>query len=76
MTFRQTRRDTVTVFAFRCFDPRRGEMLLAPYKATRAAIDSMRLVELLPATAEEVPCELLDAASRYRRVATGWGALD
>ena len=67
--------DTVTVFGFRVFDPVTCEMQVATYKATMEAIEAMRLAELLPATSEEVPREALDSAGRYRRVATGWGAL-
>ena len=69
------RADTVTVFGFRAFDPVSCEMQVAPYKATVEAIEAMRLAELLPATGEDVPREALDSAGRYRRVATGWGAL-
>ena len=67
--------DSVTVFSFRVFDPESREMQVASCKATRAAIGAMHLAELLPATAEDVPGDALDAQGRYRRVATGWGEL-
>ncbi len=75
MNLRKHHPDMVTVFGFRTFDPATCEMEVAPYKATREAVAAMRLAEPLVATGEDVPRDALDDCGRYRRVATGWGAL-
>ena len=75
MTSWMNRPDTVTVFSFRVFDPETREMQVAGCKATSQAIDGFSLAELVQGTGEDVPRHALDAQGRYRRVATGWGAL-
>lgn len=67
---------TVTVYGFRVFDPESREMQVATCKATLDAIGRVHLAEPVPGTGEEVPAWSLDGRGRYRRVATGWGALD
>lgn len=67
--------ESVTVYAYRRFEPDLREMQVASHKATRELIESLRTADLLPATAEDVPVAALDAEGRFRRVATGWGAL-
>jgi hypothetical protein len=65
----------VTVYAFRIFDLDACDMVPGRFKATREAIAAMFKAELLEATAEDVPQELIDARGHFRRVATGWGEL-
>ncbi len=65
----------VTVYAFRSFEPHVECPQMSWFKATLGAIRAMG-AEPLPATAEAVADELIDAQGCYRRRATGWGALD
>ena len=67
---------TVTVHGFKVFDPDSREMQVAACKATLAAIGQVASAEPVPGTAEDVPRHALDDQGRYRRVPTGWGALD
>jgi len=76
MPYRTNRSNTVTVFGFKTFDADTREMQLVNCKATPEAIASFRLAELVAGTGEEVPLQALDAQGCYRRVATGWAALD
>lgn len=76
MTPWMNRPDTVTVFAYREFDLDTLDMQVAACKATREAIARSALAEPLAGTGEDVPRDALDAQGRYRRLATGWGALD
>ncbi|MES2718730.1 MAG: hypothetical protein V4795_23430 [Pseudomonadota bacterium] len=50
-------------------------MQVADCKATRDAIAALRLAEHVPGTGEPVLRQSLNAQGRYRRLATGWGAL-
>lgn len=68
--------DSVTVYAFRYFDSSFERPVVAGFKATRAAIEQRWRGELIEGTAQQVDPEDLDAAGRYRRVATGWGELE
>jgi hypothetical protein len=68
--------DTVTVYSFRVFDLEAREMRPAPCKATRESIAALRHAELLPSTAEDVPREVVDPRGCFKRMPTGWGALD
>lgn len=69
--------DTVIVYSFRVLDGHAEDFHVAPFKATRGAIERMGIeeAELIEGTAEAVGREDLDAAGRYRRVPTGWGGL-
>lgn len=67
---------TVTVFNFRLFGPNEGGGIQPPYKATRDKIVQQLRGVVLEGTAEEVEPSMLDDEGIYRRVATGWGALD
>jgi hypothetical protein len=67
--------DTVEVVAFRMFDLAAKEMRHVSYKTTRDVVARVR-GEALEGTAEQVPRDLLDEQGRYKRIATGWGALD
>jgi hypothetical protein len=76
MTHWTNRPDTLTVFGFKVFDPETREMQVVGCKATLDAIGRLGLAEPVPGTAEDVPLHAVDPQGRYRRVATGWGALD
>lgn len=67
--------DTVTVYAFELPGGDAEDFQLAPFKATRETIARQFGSRVLEGTAEEIDATLLDGAGRYRRVATGWGAL-
>ena len=67
---------TVTVYSFKVFDPASRDMQVADRKATLEVIGHLSLAEPVPGTGEEVPPHALDGRGCYRRVATGWGALD
>jgi hypothetical protein len=66
---------TVTVYNFRVQRARPEELDMAPFKAPRETIRALG-GEPLAGTAEDVPRDQLDEQGRYRRIATGWGALD
>jgi hypothetical protein len=68
--------DFVTVYAFRHLDGGRDTGCHAKFKATRDAIREVHRGQLLGGTHEKVRPEALDNQGRYRRVPTGWGALD
>lgn len=65
----------VLVYAFEFYDAHAQDALVAPYKAPLPWIEEAGHRALL-GTAEAVPQDALDAQGRYRRIATGWGALD
>lgn len=65
----------VSVYSFRLLDRGVENAPIATFKATREVIVEVYHGDPLEGTREEVPTELLDEAGRYRRVATGWGAL-
>lgn len=66
--------ETVTVYAFRVVDIEADHF--ASFKAPRELIHERFGGQVLEGTGEEVSVEDLDAHGRYRRIATGWGALD
>jgi hypothetical protein len=66
---------TVTVYSFRLLDGPIESLRVESYKATRRAILALG-GEPLEGTEQEVPPSALDANGHYRRVNTGWGALD
>lgn len=65
----------VLVYAFQVYDARTKDEQTVPYKAPLERIEQAGGRPLL-GTAEAVPVEALDREGRYRRIATGWGALD
>lgn len=67
--------DTVTVYSFRMFELDAETYHVAPFKASRELISDRFGGEVLEGTGLDVEAESLDAQGRYRRVATGWGAL-
>lgn len=69
-------RDTVKVYCFRVFDPALCAMRLAAFKASRKTITSHLGGEVLEGTEQDVSTDELDEQGRYRRIATGWGALN
>jgi hypothetical protein len=71
-----SRQDLVTVFAFRHLDGGRETGSHATFKATREAIRDVHRGQVLEGTQEKVPTDALDDQGRYRRVPTGWGALN
>lgn len=66
---------TVTVYAFHLPGEDAEVFEHAPFKATRDVIVQTYGGRVLEGTAEDVEIEALDAQGRYRRIATGWGAL-
>ncbi len=68
--------DTVTVYGFRVFELDAEAYHVAPFKAPRHVIAERFRGDVLEGTGEEVDAAELDAQGRYRRIATGWGALD
>lgn len=67
--------ETVTVYSFRVVGPDPETYRIAPFKAPRTVVAERFGGEVLEGTGMEVEREELDNQSRYRRVATGWGAL-
>lgn len=67
--------ETVTVYAFQLAESAPEDFRLAPFKATREAVVDLHGGEVLEGTGEEVALDQLDSQGRYRRIATGWGAL-
>jgi hypothetical protein len=68
--------DTVTVYSFRVFDGGPETAHVATFKATREAIERVLGGEVVEGTGQDVDPAELDSRGRYRRIATGWGALD
>lgn len=68
--------ETVTVYSFRVFEIDAENYQVAPFKAPRHLITQRFRGDVLEGTGEEVAADELDAHGRYRRIATGWGALD
>lgn len=68
--------DTVTVYSFRVLGSDAETYHVAPFKAPRHLITEHFRGDVLEGTGEEIGADELDAQGRYRRVATGWGALD
>lgn len=67
---------TVTVYSFRTFELDAEAYHVAPFKAPRELISDRFGGEVLEGTGVDVDAASLDKQGRYRRVATGWGALD
>ncbi|WP_341890693.1 hypothetical protein [Variovorax sp. YR752] len=67
---------TVTVYSFRIFELDAEAYHIARFKAPRHVIRERYRGEVLEGTGEEVDATELDGEGRYRRIATGWGALD
>jgi hypothetical protein len=65
----------VRVYNFRVFSGHVESPTVVSYKATLPAIARME-GEALPGSEQEVPVSDLDPQGCYRRVNTGWGALD
>jgi hypothetical protein len=65
----------VTVYAFMTLDHGFETPELAPFKATREAIQTRFSGQVLEGTAQQVDAELLDGEGRLLRVPTGWGEL-
>jgi len=68
--------ETVTVYSFRTFDVEVKRWCVSTYKATRDAIVSRLGGEVLEGTEHDVSPAEIDEHGRYRRIATGWGALN
>lgn len=68
--------EIVTVYSFRVFELDAEAYHVAPFKAPRHLIAEHYLGDILEGTGEQVDAGELDEQGRYRRVATGWGALD
>jgi predicted RNase H-like HicB family nuclease len=66
--------DTTTVFSFITREGMAGDIALAPYKATLAAIKEEG-GQVLQGTGQDVPAQEVDDHGHYRRLATGWGEL-
>lgn len=65
-----------TVYAFLWLERGVETPSLAPYKATRDAIERVLGARRIDGTAEAVSGAMLDAHGRFVRRATGWGDLD
>lgn len=68
--------DTVTVYSFRVFELDAEAYHVASFKAPRHLITERFRGDVLEGTGVEVDADELDEHGCYRRVATGWGALD
>lgn len=66
---------TVRVYGFHVFEPSFESPSVAPYKATRAAIEGSLAGEVIEGTGEDVDPDELDDHGRFVRRPTGWGAL-
>lgn len=67
---------TVTVYSFRVLDHGCETTPVSTFKARWNDILGVFGGDPLESTAETVDADELDAQGRYRRVATGWGALN
>lgn len=67
---------TVTVYNFRIFELDAESYHIANFKAPRHLITERFRGDVLEGTAEQIDASELDAQGRYRRIASGWGALD
>ncbi len=65
----------VPVYNFRILDSGYESAPMSSFKATRQAVVDVFGGDPIEATEELVPRDELDQHGRYRRVATGWGAL-
>lgn len=65
----------VLVYAFEVCESTSEDLQVALFKAPLGVIEQLG-GRPLPGTVEAVPEEALDDQRRYRRVATGWGALN
>lgn len=65
----------ITVHNFRMYGRHAESPEVSAFKATRQAIDRAG-GEPVPGTAQDVPEDEVDDAGHYRRINTGWGALD
>lgn len=68
--------ETVTVYSFRVYGLEPERYQIAPFKALREVIERDYGGEVLAGTALEIEPDDLDDQGRFRRIATGWGALD
>ncbi|MDP1902462.1 MAG: hypothetical protein Q8K96_18735 [Rubrivivax sp.] len=66
----------ITVYSFYMFEHGFESARVSPCKATRQAILDTFLGDPIESTAEAVEPEALDARGCYRRLPTGWGALN
>lgn len=66
---------SIMVYSFRIFELEPEAYHVAGFKAPRHVIVERYRGEVLEGTGEEVDVAELDAEGRYRRIATGWGAL-
>lgn len=67
--------EQVTVYYFRWLHSGYESAPMSNFKATRQAIVEDFGGDPIDATAERVRASALDEQGRYRRLATGWGAL-
>ncbi len=65
----------VTVYSFRLYGAQIESPHVPGYKATLQTIERLG-GEALRGTAQEVPDDAIDEGGCYRRINTGWGALD
>jgi hypothetical protein len=65
----------VQVFNFWTFDQGIEPPKLAPFKATREAIQATWHGKVAEGTAQLVDASDLDGSGRYRRIASDWGEL-
>jgi hypothetical protein len=66
----------VAVYSFQLYTISVEYPPIAAFKATREVIRDVYKGEPLEGTKELVPAEELDSAGRFRRIPTGWGALN
>jgi hypothetical protein len=68
--------EMVPVYNFLTLERGVEDAALASFKTTLEQIHDVYQGRVLEGTKELVPADALDGTGRYRRVATGWGALD
>lgn len=67
--------DAVVVYAFMTLDDGVESSTVAPFKATRDAIEREFGGQVLQGTGQTVHLDDVDAQGRYVRIPTGWGDL-
>lgn len=65
----------VPVYSFRTLDDGWETSRVAPFKATREAIDRVFVGDVLESTIELVPAAELDDQGRWQRLPSGWAGL-
>jgi flagellar biosynthesis/type III secretory pathway ATPase len=65
----------VTVYGFVDLTHGVEGAVVAPFKATRTAIDTRFIGRVLEGTAQQVDADELDEHGRWQRLPTGWGEL-